>query len=193
MRTKTLMLLLAAIAFAPALLASEAEAAQESVLHFSENLMFWEYVTFGIIFLVLGIKVIPMMLKQLGERQDRIKDALDKADRVQVEATALLKKHEDMMRNAHLEAQKVTDDARAAGKEVAAKIQAQAEAAAGEIKERASREIELLRAKAEAELREKAVELALLASSRILEKSLNGEDHRRLAREAIGAASAMKN
>lgn len=194
MRAKTLLLLVAAVALAPALAAAgDAEPAQHSVLHFSENLMFWEYVTFGIIFAVLGIKVIPMMLKQLEVRQAGIKDALDKADEVRAQAEVLLKKHEELIRNANVEAQKITDDARNAGKEAAARIQQAAEQASKELKERSAREIELMRKKAEGELRDYAVELALQAGSKVLERSLSGDDHRRLAKEAIAAAGAMKN
>lgn len=194
MRAKTLLLLVAAVALAPALAAAgDAEPAQHSVLHFSENLMFWEYVTFGIIFAVLGIKVIPMMLKQLAVRQAGIKDALDKADEVRAQAEVLLKKHEELIRNANVEAQKITDDARNAGKEAAARIQQAAEQASKELKERSAREIELMRKKAEGELRDYAVELALQAGSKVLERSLSGDDHRRLAKEAIAAAGAMKN
>lgn len=194
MRAKTLFVVTALLAFAPALAAAgDATPAQPSVLHFSANLMFWEYVTFGIIFLVLGLKVIPTMLKQLAVRQAGIKDAQDKADAVRAQAEVLLKKHEELIRNANVEAQKITDEARNAGKEAAARIQQAAEAAAKELKERSAREIELMRKKAEGELRDYAVELALLAGSRVLEKSLTGDDHRRLAKEAISASAAMKN
>ena len=178
---------------APALLASEAESSQHSVLHFSANLMFWEYVTFGVIFLILGVKVLPLMLKQLGERQGRIKDALDKADKVRAEAEVLLRKHEEMMRDAHADAKKITDEATAAAREAAGRIQAEADAAAKETRERAVKEVDQLTRKAKAELREAAVELALLASSRVLERSLNDEDHRRLASEAIAASGTMNN
>lgn len=194
MRLNVFMLLAALALFGPALFAAgDVPTDQHSVLHFSANLMFWEYVTFGIIFLILGVKVIPTMLKQLGERQGRIKDALDKADQVRAEAEVLLKKHEEMMRSAHNQAQKITDDARAAGREAAQRIQQAADAAANEVKERSAREIELMRQKAQAELRDQAVELALLAGSRVLERSLTGDDHRRLAKEAITASAAMKN
>ncbi|MCC6465191.1 MAG: F0F1 ATP synthase subunit B [Planctomycetes bacterium] len=190
-------MLLAALLLAPALAASgDAPSPQhggDGVLKLMGNLMFWEYVTFGIVLLVLGVGVLPKLLKQLGDRQSRIQDALDKADKVRAEAEVLLKKHEEMMRNAHLDAQKITDEARSVAKEAAAAIHAQAEAASREIKDRAQREIELQRKKAEAELREAAVELALLAGSRVLERALSGDDHRKLAREAVEAAGNLKN
>jgi F-type H+-transporting ATPase subunit b len=194
MRTRVLAALLIAGIGTPLFAAGDhGDAAQDSVLHFSSNLMFWEYLTFGLILVVLAWKVIPVMLKQLSDRQDRIRDALDKADQVRTDAEVLLKKHEEMMRNAHADAKKVTDDATRAAREAAAKISSDAEAAAREIRDRAQKEIAQMTRKAESELREAAVELALLAASRVLERALTDDDHRRLANEAIEAAGTMKN
>ena len=196
-----------ALTFAPTLMAAgggegpapgqigdhHAPTEQHEMLHFSGALMFWEYLTFGIVLLVLGGVVFPKLLGQLKSRQDRIKDALEKADQVRTEAEVLLRKHEEMMRNAHADAKKITDDAVASARQASAKIQADAEATAQETRARAEKEVEQLTRKAEAELRDQAVELALLASSRVLEKSLAEDDHRRLAKEAIDASAAMNN
>jgi F-type H+-transporting ATPase subunit b len=166
---------------------------QTEVLHFSGSLMFWEYVTFAIVVVVLGFGIFPILLKQLNKRSDRIQDALDKADQVRAEAEVLLQKHEKMMQEAHQEAKKVTDEAIAAGREAAERIRAEAEVAAGETRARAEREIDMLRAKAEDELRKQVVELALLASSKVLERALNEDDHRRLAAQAIEGSGAVSN
>lgn len=189
---QTLIIAVVAALAAPVLFAAEG-GPQESVMHFSANLMFWKYMAFGLIMLVLGWKVIPLMLKQLAKRQEGIRDALDKADQVRAEAEVLLKRHEEMVRNAHQDAKKITDDAIVAAREAAMRITAEAEAAANDIRNRSQREMDLMQRKAESELRETAIELALLAGSRVLERSLNEDDHRRLAKEAIEAAGTMRN
>ncbi|MCA8919177.1 MAG: F0F1 ATP synthase subunit B [Planctomycetes bacterium] len=200
-------LAMAAITFAPNLMAADgghgpapgeigdhhAPTDQHEMLHFSGSLMFWEYLTFGIVLVVLGVYIFPKLLGQLKARQDRIQDALDKADRVRAEAEVLLRKHEEMMRNAHADAKKITDEATHAAREAAARIQADADKAAAETRERAEKEVDQLARKARAELRDQAVELALLASSRVLQKSLQDEDHRRLAQEVITAAGTMND
>ena len=195
---KTLLTLFMVCAtFAPMLLAAEGHGegpqSEDGVLTYMGNLMFWEYVTFGLILVIVGWKVLPVMLKQLGERSNRIQDALDKADKVRSEAEVLLRKHEEMMRDAHADAKKITDDAIAAAREAGARIQAEADAAAKETRERAQKEVEQLTRKAQAELRDAAVELSLLASSRVLQRSLTDDDHRRLAQEAIAASGTMNN
>ncbi len=52
------------------------------VLQFLPNVLFWEYIAFGIILVVLGGFVFPKLFKQLDARQKGIQDALDKADDV---------------------------------------------------------------------------------------------------------------
>ncbi|MCA8917134.1 MAG: ATP synthase F0 subunit B [Planctomycetes bacterium] len=196
-KLKTLLLISTCALMAPALLAAEGHAegpqSEDGVLTYMGHLMFWEYVTFGLILLILAWKVLPIMLKQLGARQASIRDALDKADKVRAEAEVLLRKHEEMMRDAHADAKKITDDAIAAAREAGARIQAEADAAAKETRERAQKEVEQLTRKAQAELRDAAVELSLLASSRVLQRSLTDDDHRRLAQEAIAASGTMNN
>ncbi|MCC6572549.1 MAG: F0F1 ATP synthase subunit B [Planctomycetes bacterium] len=166
---------------------------QKSVTDLLGSVMFWEYICFGILLLILGGFVFPKLFKQLDARQKNIKDALDKAEQVRIEAEVLLKKHEEMMRRSHEDAKKITDEAVAAGRNARAAIEQAANAAAQEIKERAQREVEQLSRKAEAELREAAVLLALEASGRVLGRALTGEDHKRLAREAVDAAAGMRN
>jgi F-type H+-transporting ATPase subunit b len=163
------------------------------VLQFLPNVLFWEYVAFGIILIILGVFIFPKLYRQLDDRQKRIQAALDKADQVRAEAEVLLKKHEDLMRRANDDAKKITDEAVVAGRQARERIEQAAQQAAAEIKQRAEREVELLTRKAEAELREKAVDLALDAAGKVLGRSLTGDDHRKLAREAIERAAAMRN
>jgi F-type H+-transporting ATPase subunit b len=170
-----------------------AATSQTSVLDLMGSLMFWEYVTFGLVLVILGFGVFPKLYAQLDKRQSSIREALDKADQVRAEAEVLLKKHEDLMRRANDDAKKVTDEAVNAGRQARERIESAAQQAAAEIKVRAEKEVELLTRKAEAELREKAIDLALEAASKVLGRSLTGEDHRKLARESIERAGAMRN
>lgn len=170
-----------------------AKATQDSVLHWSGSIMFWEYVTFGLVLLILGVGVFPKLIGQLNERSKNIADAQAKAELVLAEAHALEATNQEKLNNAHIEAKKITDEAVVAAKEVEAKIKAEAEADAKNIRAKAEQELEQLTKMAKAELREQAVELALMAAGKVIQKSMGDDDHRRLAKEAVEAAGTLKN
>ena len=145
------------------------------------------------LFWFLGSSVFPKLLGQLNERSKGIADAQDKAEKVLAEAHALEAKNQEKLNNAHVEAKKITDEAIIAAKEVEARIKGEAEADAKGIREKAEAELAQMTKAARAELREQAVELALMAAGKVIAKSMTDEDHRRLAKEAIDATEMLKN
>lgn len=164
-------------------------AEQHSPLQFAKGLMFWEIIAFVFLLVALSIIVFPKMFGAMRARQERIENALAKADRVNAEADALLKKHEKMMAEAHAEAKRISDEALAAAARTRNEIVEGAKKDAAEVVARAKNEIRLAQNKAMAELRESAVELSLIGSSAVLNKVVSGDDQRRLASDAINAAS----
>ena len=160
---------------------------QKQPLELLTNLIFWEVVSFVLLFVILSVAVFPKMFGAMKNRQTRIEEALAKAKKVNEEADALFKKHEKMMSEAHAEAKKISDDAIAAGEKARAEMIDAAKNEAAEIVERSKKEIELAQSKAMDELRASAVDLSLAASSAVLKRSVTDDDHRRLAEEAISA------
>ncbi|MCK6439609.1 MAG: F0F1 ATP synthase subunit B [Planctomycetes bacterium] len=158
------------------------------------NHLLWEWIAFVLLFVVLAKVGFPWMFKQMDARQARIREALEKADKVKAEAEVLLKKHEQMMADAHAEAKRITDEALRAAQHVKEDILRSAQTEAAAVVERAKKELSMAHTKAMDELRKHAVELSLKASSAVLKRSLTDEDHRRLAADAISATErAMKN
>ncbi|MCA8940673.1 MAG: F0F1 ATP synthase subunit B, partial [Planctomycetes bacterium] len=151
-------------------------------------------VSFGLLFLVLSKFIFPMMFKALNSRKQHIEDALAKADRVNAEAEELLKKHEKMLAESHAEAKRITDEAISAGAKAREDLIASAKKDADNIVRHAKAEIRRSQDAAMEEIRNQAVELSLLASSQLLERSLTDDDHRRLATQAVDTAvSAFAN
>jgi len=184
-------LMAALLAASPALLAADGGAkAQDGLLTFLANIMFWEILAFLLLLFVLGKFAFPMMFKSLSERQKRIEEAIAKADRVNTEATELLKKHEKMMAEAHAKAKGITEEANNAAEKMRQQIVDTAKKEAAEIVERAKNEIRMAQQRAVSELREQAVEMSIMASQNILKRALSGDDHRRLAEEAIATVSS---
>jgi len=173
----------------PVLNADGTPAGQKDPLEFAKQLMFWEIVAFVFLLIALSIIVFPKMFGAMKTRQERIESALAKADRVNAEADALLKKHEKMMAEAHAEAKRVSDEALAAATRTRNEMIETAKKESADIVARAKNEIRLAQNKAMAELRESAVELSLIGSSAVLNKVVSGDDQRRMASDAINAAT----
>ena len=157
--------------------------------HFFSSLIFWEVVSFGILLFVLYKFAFPGILSALEEREKKIKDSLDQAERHRSDAERRLKEYEAKLAGASREAEGVL----AAAKERAQRLMEENEqrltAEAERIKGDATREIDHERRKAIHDIRSQTTELALMVAEKVVQRSLTDADHRRLADEALDALS----
>lgn len=157
--------------------------------HFFSSLIFWEVVSFGILLFVLYKFAFPGIVSVLEEREKKIKDSLDQAERHRSEAERRLKEYEAKLAGASREAEGVL----AAAKERAQRLMEENEqrltAEAERIKGDATREIDHERRKAIQDIRSQTTELALMVAEKVVQRSLTDADHRRLADEALDALS----
>jgi F-type H+-transporting ATPase subunit b len=155
--------------------------------HFFSSLIFWEVVSFAILFFVLYKFAFPGILATLEEREKKIKDSLDQAERHRSEAERKLREYEGKLNAASKEA----DGIMAAAKERAQRLLEENEqrltAEAERIKGDATREIDQERRKAIQEIRAQTTDMALMVAEKVVERSLNDADHRRLADQALEA------
>lgn len=147
--------------------------------------MLWTWAIFGLVFLVLWKFAWRPLREQLEARENRIRETVEKAHQVKREAEALLDKHREIMERAKADAQAVLAEGRAGAERAKREAAEAGQREARELVERARREIELETKKAIHEIRQEAVDLTLLAASQVIERSLTGEDERRLASEVI--------
>ena len=155
--------------------------------NFFSSLIFWEVVSFGILVFLLYKFAFPGILAVLEEREKKIKDSLDQAERHRSEAERTLKEYEAKLNAASKEAEGVL----AAAKERAQRLMEENEqrltAEAERIKGDATREIEQERRRAIQDIRTQTTDLALMVAEKVVQRSLNDADHRRLADEALEA------
>jgi len=157
--------------------------------HFFSSLIFWEVVSFAILLFVLYKFAFPGILSALEEREKKIKDSLDQAERHRSEAELKLRDYEAKLAAASREAEGIM----AAAKERAQRLMEENEqrltAEAERIKGDATREIDHERRKAVQDIRSQTTELALMVAEKVVQRSLTDADHRRLADEALDALS----
>lgn len=157
--------------------------------HFFSSLIFWEVLSFAILFFILYKFAFPGILSALEEREKKIKNSLDEAERHRSEAEQKLKEYESKLNTAAKEAEGIL----AATKERAQRLMEENEqrmtAEAERIKGDATREIDQERRKAIQDIRAQTTDIALLVAEKVLQRSLNEADHRKFADEALEALS----
>jgi|SRR4029078_9005271 len=157
--------------------------------HFFSSLIFWEVVSFGILFFVLYKFAFPGILSALEEREKKIKESLDQAEAHRAGAERTLKEYEVKLQGASREAEGILSAAKERAQRLMEENEQRLTAEAERIKGDATREIDHERRKAVQEIRTQTTELALMVAEKVVQRSLTDADHRRLADEALDALS----
>lgn len=155
------------------------------LLQAEPGLIFWTIVTFALLLGVLWKFAWNPILGALEAREEAIRKTIDDAEALQAEAEALLEEHRQKLAEARSEGNRILDEARQAGESMKQDILEKARHEAERTVERAQRQLELETEQAIQTIRSRAVDLALKAAEKVLERSLEDADHRRLADEAV--------
>ena len=121
----------------------------------------------------------------MKKREETIKQQLEEAQKTKREAEDLLEGYKRQLAEARSEAQKIINEGKSLGENMRKEIVQKAQAESNQIVKRAQEEIELQKQKAILELQEKIADLSIMAATKIINKSLNTEDNRRLVEEYV--------
>lgn len=157
--------------------------------HFFSSLIFWEVVSFAILLFILYKFAFPGILSALEEREKKIKESLDQAERHRSDAERTLKEYEAKLAAASREAEGILSAAKERAQRLMEENEQRLAAEAERIKGDATREIDHERRKAIQEIRSQTTDLALMVAEKVVQRSLSDADHRRLADEALDALS----
>jgi F-type H+-transporting ATPase subunit b len=160
---------------------------QQGFTPFSINsgLIFWTILVFGVLLVVLWRLGWPALLKSVEERERRIQQQLDEAERARAEAARLLEEHKRTIAAARNEAQEMVAKARAVAEKERETLLAKAREEYEQLLDRARKEIGAEKEKAILELRREAVDLSIAAASKLIEAKLDTEANRRLVMEYL--------
>ena len=156
---------------------------------FFSSLIFWEILSFGILFFVLYKLAFPGILSVLEEREKKIKDSLDQAERHRAESERALKTYEAKLSAAAKEAEAILAAAQERAQRLLDENEQRMSTEAERIKGEATREIDHERRKAVQDIRNQTTELALMVAEKVVQRSLTDADHRKFADEALSALS----
>ena len=150
------------------------------------GLMIWTLISFGITFFVLRKYAFGPIQRTIDERRDRIRQAVDEADKARAEARELLEQHRALIGQAKGEASEILAEARKVSDAQIARVKDEAEADRQRRLDETRKQIEAETARSLEQIRQEVADLTLVATSRVVGRVLTEEDHRRLIDEAIG-------
>ncbi len=149
------------------------------------GLMIWTLICFAITFFVLKRYAFGPIQRSIDERRERIRQAVEEADRARSEARDLLEQHRQLVERAKGEAAEILADARKVADAQLERVKEEAEAERQRRLEDTRRQIEAETKRSLDLIRGEVADLTLQATARVTGKVLDAEDQRRLIDEAI--------
>ena len=186
MRTLLRSLVLLACTASPAL---AQETHKVDLLSPSYGLMVWTLLIFVVLLFVLAKFAFKPITAAVEAREQALQQAMDAAKRDREEAALLLAEHRAALDASRAEGQKLIADARAAAERVRAELVEQAHMEQQKMLERARAEISAERAKAIAELRREAVDLAILGAGKVIGQNLDRDANRKLVESFLASVT----
>jgi F-type H+-transporting ATPase subunit b len=157
--------------------------------HFFSSLIFWEIVSFAILFFVLAKYAFPPLLEGLDARERKIRDSIEAAERQRAEAERRMAEYELKMKGAQKEAEALVEQAKHRAQHLLEENERRLTQEAERIRTSTAREIDQERRRALEDVRGYATDLALRVAEKLVERSLTDADHKRLAEEALSAVA----
>ena len=124
----------------------------------------------------------------IDERQGRIRESVEAAERMKAELAATAARNEEVLVEARQQAQQIVAQAREAGESTLTRAREQANAQAEEYLARAEATLRQETQQARQQLRQEVADLAVMAATRIVKKELEPAAQARLIEEALAEA-----
>jgi len=151
-----------------------------------------QVVTFIILLVILRFVAYKPIMRMLDERSRRVKESMEQAESVKEQSARAEEEQKKQLEEASREGQERIARAVKAGEEVKQKAQEEAKKEAETLVNRARAEIQRERDEAIGEVRREFADLTVLAAGKVIEKSLDKEEHRELIDKVLEESSTQK-
>jgi F-type H+-transporting ATPase subunit b len=159
-----------------------------------ESLNVYRIVIVAINFLILYLVLRKLLFKPvtafMDKRTNSIKDSIDNAEKVKLEAYELKQKYEDQLRGAKEEVERILNEATIRANREHDSIVDAAELKAASIIENANKEIERNRKNVLKDIKNQVSSLALAAATKVIEVNMDTETNRALVDKFIDEEGA---
>jgi F-type H+-transporting ATPase subunit b len=150
------------------------------------GLMIWTIVVFLISLYILRRTVFPQIGKVLDKRAHGISEAIDSAERTREEAEKVLEEYRERLKEARAQAEEIVQRARETGDSHEHEARERVREILEEAARRAEREIDAATARALDDIRREVADLTIMATEKVVRRTLDDADQRRLVEEALG-------
>jgi len=147
-----------------------------------------QLVSFGIVLLILAKWGLPAITRTLDKRQQVIREGVENAERAKRDLADATARAEQVLLEARKQAQETIAQAARAAEGEANRIREEARAQAEQINRQQIERIQQEAARARAEINRLVVNLTINAASRVIGKSVDSNDNRRLVEEFVSAS-----
>lgn len=147
-----------------------------------------QLISFGIVFLILWRWGFPLILRTLEKRQAVIREGVENAERARRELQEANARSEQILLEARRQAQETINQAAKAAEREANRIQEEAQVRAHQIEQQQIARIRQEAAQAREELSRLVVNLSIDAAGKVISKSVDTNDNRRLVEEFVSAS-----
>ncbi len=151
-----------------------------------------QLVSFGIVFYILWRWGFPAIVKTLEKRQAVIREGIENAEKARHDLAEATTRAEQVMQEARVLAQETIALATKAAEREANRIQEEAHARAAQIEQQQVARIQQEAARARAELSRLVVNLSISAAGKVISKSVDSSDNRRLVEEFVHASETRE-
>jgi F-type H+-transporting ATPase subunit b len=149
------------------------------------GLIVWTIISFLILLIILAKFAWNPILKMLGDREGQIRTALEQAERARAEAAEMIKQNEKNLARAEEEYQKMIREGKALAENLKNEIVSKAKQQAQQELKQASEEIQRNVDAAKLQLRTEVADLAIKATEKILEETLDEKKQKKIMDSAI--------
>jgi F-type H+-transporting ATPase subunit b len=142
-------------------------------------------INFGIFYLIMRRLLFNPINKVISEREEEIAKRIEKSEESQKQAELLRIQNEEKLIHAKEEGKTIIEDLKSKAEKTSDEIISKAKEEAEFLLNRARTDAEREREKATDDIKTQAIDLALILSSKALEKAIDENEHRRLIKDFI--------
>ncbi len=147
-----------------------------------------QLVSFGIVFLILAKFGFPILQRIMEQRRAIIQEGIDNAAQAKRDLAEATANAERVLREARMQAQETIAQATRTAEKEAQRIHEEAQARAALVEQQQIARIQQETARARAEISRLVVNLSIDAASKVISKSVDTNDNRRMVEEFVATS-----